>query len=154
MGEKRKGFRYMLEVYKILENRFSGTFKLTAVGSGEEQWRKWSTLGDIRFPGAVSDDELQRFYANCDIFCGPSIGGESFGIVLLEALKYSKPVVSFDIPGYREVLENNESGLLVKNKSSHSMAEAIIQIYQNKQLYNTLSKNAERVIQQYDEKKL
>ena len=54
--------------------------------------------------GPVPNIDLPPFHAACDLYLGPSVGGESFGVVLVEAMAAGLPVVASDIAGYREVL--------------------------------------------------
>ena len=61
-------------------------------------------LSDVHFTGYVSKEDLARYYRTCDVFCAPSTGGESFGVILLEAMASGKPIIASDIQGYRAVL--------------------------------------------------
>ena len=78
--------------------------------------------------GCVTPEELPRYYASCDVFCAPSVSGESFGIVLLEAMASGRPVVAGDIPGYRSVMTNGKEGLLAPPKNPHALALAIVRL--------------------------
>jgi phosphatidylinositol alpha-mannosyltransferase len=85
-------------------------------------------LTGVKFVGRVSDEELPRYYRSCHVFCAPSTGFESFGIVLLEAMAAGKPSVASNIPGYRDLLEDGREGLLAEPKNERSLAEALIRI--------------------------
>ena len=61
----------------------------------------------------MSEDEKWRLLHDADLVCAPSLGGESFGIVLLEAFASGTPVVASDIPGYRDVVRDGVDGVLV-----------------------------------------
>lgn len=75
----------------------------------------------IRFLGHVDDQVLERAYANCDIFVAPS-RFESFGLILIEAMRWKKPVLACDIGGMREVIENNVSGILFPVADASTLA--------------------------------
>ena len=82
-------------------------------------------LEDVLFAGRVSDVDKARFLKTADIFCAPSTGQESFGIVLLEAMAAGLPVVASDIHGYKRVVQRNVTGLLVEPKDPDAIAAAL-----------------------------
>ncbi len=80
----------------------------------------------VRFLGRVSQENLPKVYAACDIFVLPSVSRlEAFGIVALEAMATGKPVVVADIPGVREVIEDGREGLLTDPVNPQDLAEKI-----------------------------
>lgn len=83
----------------------------------------------VRFLGRVSDENLPRLYAACDVFVLPSVSRlEAFGIVALEAMATGKPVVVADIPGVREVIEDGREGLLADPMNPQDLAGKIRQL--------------------------
>ncbi len=80
--------------------------------------------GAVRFTGTVPEAQLDRAYAECDIFVAPS-RYESFGLVLVEAMRHGKPAIACDIGGMREVVVPGETGLLVPLDDARSLADAI-----------------------------
>jgi phosphatidylinositol alpha-mannosyltransferase len=79
----------------------------------------------IRFAGTLSEADLEKALKGCDILCAPSTGGESFGVVLLEAMHCGKPVVASRIEGYRELISNSEAGVLVTKEDGAALAMGI-----------------------------
>jgi phosphatidylinositol alpha-mannosyltransferase len=65
------------------------------------------------------------------VFCAPSTGQESFGIVLLEAMASGRPIVASRIPGYADVLEDGAEGLLVEPRSASALAEGLTRLLQD-----------------------
>jgi phosphatidylinositol alpha-mannosyltransferase len=117
--------------------------KLVVVGSGvlEHYYRSYMDgylEEHVIFAGHVSPDELPKYYASCDIFCSPATGGESFGIVLLEAMASGKPIIAADIPGYRTVMHDGEEGLFFKICDPSSLAEKAIEMLKNKKRMKTM----------------
>ena len=114
--EERKGLIYLLKAFKILAKKFSpplnfsGGLRLIIVGEGElkkdcENYVKENNLKEVYFEGAKMGQELVSYYNSCDIFCSPAIFGESFGLILLEAMACQKPVVAFANQGYKQFLK-------------------------------------------------
>jgi phosphatidyl-myo-inositol alpha-mannosyltransferase len=108
--EPRKGLRVLLDAFAGLEREA----ELWVVGLGPEtdDLRRRDQPG-VRWLGQVSDVELARRMKAATVFCAPSLHGESFGVVLLEAMAAGTPVVASDIDGYRDVARDELDALLV-----------------------------------------
>jgi phosphatidyl-myo-inositol alpha-mannosyltransferase len=101
-GEKRKGFASLVDAVALLRGQ-GRPVEVDVVGDGPRaRWEPRGAKLGIRFHGRLSDAALAERYRDADVFCAPSIGGESFGMVLVEAMAASCPVVASDIPGYAE----------------------------------------------------
>ena len=137
--EQRKGLGHLINACAILKNQYPH-FRLIVVGPGTALRRTYqkqarsSGLDDVVFTDFVSNSELPEYYRTADIFCAPATGGESFGIVLLEAMACGKPVVASNIEGYATVLDNNVEGLLVPPADDQALAQAIFSLAQNQTL--------------------
>ncbi len=152
--EKRKGLSYLIRAYELVRREFPEARLLVAGPEGRHgrAYRSYAEkhgLRGIEFIGRVSDEDLPRYYAACDIFCAPSISGESFGIVLPEAMASGKPVVTTDIEGYRQVVGHGESGLLVPPRDERALAGALRHLLQNPGERARLGANGRRAAQQY-----
>ena len=79
----------------------------------------------VRALGKVSEDEKAAQLARADVLCAPSLGGESFGMVLTEAFAAGTPVVASDIAGYRDVVRDGLDGLLAPRGDARALAEAL-----------------------------
>ena len=99
-------------------------------------------LGDrVRFEGYIPDDELQRRYAECDIFVAPS-RYESFGLIALEAMRYGKPVIAADAGGLGEVFEDGAEGLMFPNGDVAALIRALERLTTDAQLRDRLGRAA------------
>src|SRR5947207_13469151 len=80
----------------------------------------------VQFLGRVSDEQLPEVYAACDVFVLPSVSRlEAFGIVALEAMATGKPVIVADIPGVREIIEDDQDGLLDDPVNPRDLADKL-----------------------------
>ncbi|MGZ4786581.1 MAG: glycosyltransferase family 4 protein, partial [Acidimicrobiales bacterium] len=88
---------------------------------------KARVAGDTRIEwlGRISDDEKARRLRAADVFCAPSLRGESFGVVLLEAMAADTPVVASDLPGYSNVARSGRDALLVPPGDTAALAAAL-----------------------------
>jgi len=154
--EKRKGFRYLLEAYTRIVQEVPNV-RLIVAGAYEKEDKEPFVryayehhLTSVRFVGRVSTEELPSYYRTCDVFCAPSTGFESFGIVLLEAMAAGKPIVATNIAGYRSVLEDGQEGLLVEPENETSLAEAIVRLLRNPVLRHQMGEQGRRKAARYD----
>jgi phosphatidylinositol alpha-mannosyltransferase len=105
-------------------------FRLILVGEGRmrgavERMAGGLLRGRVHFEGQVGHNYLPRYYASADVFCSPARGGESFGLVLLEAMASGVPVVTTDLPGHRTVISPNVEGLTVPPRDPDALADAL-----------------------------
>lgn len=82
----------------------------------------------IHWLGRVSDIEKRERLRSADVFCAPSVDGESFGIVLLEAMAAQTPVVASNIQGYRAVAREGHDAMLVEPNDSRALGEALARV--------------------------
>jgi phosphatidylinositol alpha-mannosyltransferase len=130
-NEPRKGFKYLLRAMPYVHQQYPEARLVVAGGGKPEQFEGQMERYGVRnvdFIGLTSPSDLPRYYASCDLFCAPSTSGESFGIVLLEAMASGRAVVAGDIPGYRSVMTNGKEGLLVPPKDPHALALALVRL--------------------------
>jgi phosphatidylinositol alpha-mannosyltransferase len=124
-AEERKGLPVLMRAFEAL--RLAGVdARLTVAGATPDEVGPLllETEG-VEIAGRVSEDEKWRLLHAADLVCAPSLGGESFGIVLLEALAAGTPVVCSDIPGYRDVVRHDVEGRLVPPGDAAALGEAI-----------------------------
>lgn len=152
--EKRKGFDCLLKAYARVRCQFSNV-RLIIVGPGSRLRGKYEKMirrqgiTDVAFVGYVSADALPRYYAAADVFCAPATGGESFGIVLLEAMASGKPVIASRIPGYSSVMNEGVDGILVPPRDDESMARALISLIAEPSLGKRLGENGRKTAENY-----
>ena len=139
-----KGFKYLVEASKYLDDRF--VIFIGGKGELSEELRAQAADDNkVFFLGRVSDEDLLAYYLCMDIFCFPSITkNEAFGIALAEGMYFGKPAITFTIPGsgVNYVNERNITGLEVSNSNSKEYAEAIIQLGEDDNLRITMGENA------------
>ena len=82
----------------------------------------------ITFVGTVSDARKQELLREVQVYVAPHTGGESFGIVLVEAMAAGACVVASDLPAFRQVLENGKAGRLFTTKDPGSLADAVLSV--------------------------
>jgi phosphatidylinositol alpha-mannosyltransferase len=135
--EPRKGLEYLVRAFLRLKPAFPRLRLLVAGRDDRGQQGKVVAMvpprlrPDLVFVGSVPQADLPSCYASADVFCAPSLGGESFGIVLAEAMAVGLPVVCSDIGGYRDVVRDGADGLLVPPRDPEALAEALAGLLDN-----------------------
>ncbi|MDK2861794.1 MAG: hypothetical protein PWP33_997, partial [Thermodesulfobacterium sp.] len=142
-----KGFEYLVESAKY----FKENTILVIVGIGplfgkiEEKINKENLNDKVILTGKV--ENINSFLSKCDVFCLPSISrNEAFGLVLVEALYFGKPLVTTNVEGsgMNYVNKDGETGFVVEPKNTKTLAEAINKILSDEDLYKRLSQNAKK----------
>ncbi len=110
----------------------------------------------VRFLGRISQDNLPKVYAACDLFVLPSVSRlEAFGIVALEAMATGKPVVVADIPGVREVIEDGREGLLADPVNPRDLAEKMRRLVEDPALRQEMGRlGREKVLANFTTEKV
>lgn len=124
--EERKGLEVLLDACSRLER----DAVLWVAGHGPrtgELRDRWPSTGgrEVVWLGPVPEREKARRMRSAAVFCAPSLHGESFGIVLLEAMAAGTPVVASDIPGYRDVARRDREALLVPPRDPAALGAAL-----------------------------
>jgi phosphatidylinositol alpha-mannosyltransferase len=140
--EKRKGLRDLLGGFRYLSQRVPKT-RLIIVGDGPlrhqvESFISNNAMTNVVMAGYVPEQVKPRYLATADIFCAPASGGESFGIVLLEAMAAGLPVVATEIPGYLSVVESGLDSLTVRPKSPIELGVAMTVLARDPELRRRL----------------
>ncbi len=131
--EQRKGLKYLIRAFQIVRREVPKARLIVAsdgpLRAGFERYVATHDMeNDVIFTGFIPQDEKPRYFATADVFCAPSTGQESFGIVLLEAMAMGRPIVASNIDGYRGVVTHQREGLLVAVKDHEAIAEGLIEL--------------------------
>ncbi len=154
--DKRKGFRHLLRAYPRIKQAIPDVRLIVVGGYNDDdkdpyvRYARTHRLRGIHFVGYVSPEELPRYYRTATLFCAPSTGFESFGIVLLEAMAAGLPIVASDIAGYHTVLENCTEGFLVPPGDEQVIARSIVALLQDQNRREQMSACGRRKAEQYD----
>jgi len=150
--EPRKGMAVLLGGLPTVVKRFPEV-EILIVGRGDEddlREQAGELAGHLRFLGQVDDAEKARALRSADVYCAPNTGGESFGIVLVEAMAAGTPVVASDLDAFRRVLADGRAGRLVAVEDSGALAEALIEVLGDSRLRTRYVKAASAEVQRYD----
>ena len=121
---ERKGLPVLLRAFEALREHIPA--RLDVVGVDAEQLAPLMLdTRDVVAHGKCSDEVKVRVLTEADVLCAPSLGGESFGMVLTEAFAAGTTVVASDIAGYRDVVEHGVNGLLVPRGDATALAEEL-----------------------------
>src|SRR5438128_1181416 len=127
LAVERKGLPVLLRAFEALREHAPAT--LTLVGPCPEEVAHMM-LDDhgVRALGKVSEQRKLEELGRADVLCAPSLGGESFGMVLTEAFASATPVLASDIPGYRDVVRDGVDGELVPAGDALALAESLMRL--------------------------
>ena len=151
--EPRKGLQVLIDSLAIVA-RFIPDVRFLIAGPGDnsDYLKKLNPQlqNRITFLGLLSDIEKESFLKSVEIYVAPNTGGESFGIVLAEALSAGTAVVASDIPAFKAVLENGQLGELFINEDSADLARVLISLLKDDERRSKLGVNGKLSAQKYD----
>lgn len=128
--EPRKGMDVLLRALPALVDAFPDV-EVLVVGRGDEDELREEAgdlAGHLNCLGSVDDMTKASAMRSADVYCAPNTGGESFGIVLVEAMAAGTAVVASDLDAFRRVLEDGTAGRLVPVDDAAAMASALIEV--------------------------
>ncbi len=157
-SEYRKGFDTLITSIPQIIKEFP-LIQFDICGTGEMNEKAESDfhrlgLQNVFFHGYKSRSSLELFYSECDIFVAPS-RYESFGIIYLEAMRHSKPIIACNTGGTPEVVSHGKSGLLIDPGNPSQLTKAIIDLAKNKALRKSMGINGkDRIKKKFSMEKL
>jgi phosphatidylinositol alpha-mannosyltransferase len=129
--EDRKGLPVLLEALPII-SRFIPDIRVLIAGPGDSEEVLAKVDPQLRnrveFLGKISEEDKADFLASVSLYIAPNTGGESFGIILAEAMAGGAAVVASDIPAFADVLGNGQYGALFESENSENLAKVIIDL--------------------------
>src|SRR5699024_3337206 len=151
--EPRKGMGVLLAALREMLPYFP-RLRLLVIGAGRAEllWRAAGpTLSrHIELLGPADDTTKARLLRSVDVYCAPNTGGESFGMVLAEAMAAGAPVVASELDSFRRVLGEGHSGVLTPVGDSTSLARTLGALLRDPQRRTALARAGRRRVASFD----
>jgi glycosyltransferase involved in cell wall biosynthesis len=155
-----KGLEYLFQAIPKLKSKLGNNFCVAVVGpsdtAGEEIYKKYimklvrNYEDRVVWLGEVPEDKMGSFYSLLDVLVLPSTNStEAFGMVQVEAMLWNIPVVATDLPGVRVPINKTGMGIVVPIRNEQTLAEGIIQVLKNKNIYS----QRQKVVREFDFRK-
>lgn len=154
LDEPRKGLPVLTAaIPRILDAIPSARFLVAGRGEDGEQLAR-ETLGDrvssVEFLGGISDEEKASLLKSVDAYVAPQTGGESFGIVIVEALSAGAVVVASDLPAFERVLDGGSAGIIFRNGDPDALADKLIALLRDPHEQSVLRKRGLEWVRRFD----
>jgi phosphatidylinositol alpha-mannosyltransferase len=155
----RKGAIYLIKAFERLDPNIKRNSRLIIAGKGERlhflhKYVKEKEIQNIEFLGFIKESMKEKVYNSADICVFPATGGESFGIVLLEAMAAGKAVIGFDNPGYKSVLRDYHDYSLVENKNIDQLSLRINKLIEDKNILMDMANRSIKYVKRFDTTKV
>lgn len=150
--EPRKGMSVLMGALPAVVERFAD-IEVLVVGRGDEAELRETAgplAGHLRFLGQVDDVQKAAAMRSADVYCAPNTGGESFGIVLVEAMAAGTAVVASDLDAFRRVLDDGRGGRLVSVDDSDDLATGLIDVLSDDARRARYIECAAELVKRYD----
>ena len=151
--EPRKGLPVLLEAMRTVVRRYPGA-QLLVAGRGDPEDLQELLSEDLRahvaLLGELSEEDKAAFLRTVDVYCAPNLLGESFGVILIEALAAGAPIVASDLAAFAKVLDDGTAGVLVRRGDPAALAAAIGDLLADPARRAELSARGHQVAAGYD----
>ncbi|MET7680875.1 glycosyltransferase family 4 protein [Streptomyces sp. NPDC005423] len=153
IDEPRKGLPVLMRALPRIFAECPGT-RLLVAGRGDEE-EAVATLPEelrsrVEFLGMISDEDKARLLRSIDLYVAPNTGGESFGIVLVEALSAGAPVLASDLAAFAQVLDQGAAGQLFANENADALAEAAVRLLGDPERRGELRRRGSAHVRRFD----
>lgn len=154
LDEPRKGLGVLTSAIPAILAEIPGARFLVAGKGDDGKAAAIAALGDqaaaVEFLGPITDDEKAALLSSVDVYCAPQTGGESFGIVLVEAMSAGAAVVASDLGAFRRVLEEGEAGVLFRTGDGADLARTMVATLRDAPLRERVRAAASVAVRRYD----
>jgi phosphatidyl-myo-inositol alpha-mannosyltransferase len=151
--EPRKGLPVLLEAMRTVVRSHPGA-RLLIAGRGNADAAAELIGDDLRahvaLLGEVSEADKAALLRSVDVYCAPNLLGESFGVILIEAMAAGAPVVASDLDAFARVLEDGRAGVLVRRGDAAALARALVDLLADPERRAELSARGSAAAAQYD----
>nr|WP_218880242.1 glycosyltransferase family 4 protein [Kineosphaera limosa] len=156
IDEPRKGLPVLLEALPALLERHPGV-RVFVAGHGDLSAARDRLEGlgpavaaAVDFLGAISEEQKRALLASVDVYVAPHTGGESFGIVLVEAMAAGAPVVASDLPAFAQVLDGGRAGAMFATGDAAALADRLAGVLADSALREQLARLGRTTARRYD----
>ncbi|MFE0777487.1 glycosyltransferase family 4 protein [Streptomyces sp. NPDC058861] len=153
IDEPRKGLPVLMKALPRVLTERPGA-RLLVAGRGDEEEAVASLPREMRsrveFLGMVSDEDKARLLRSVDVYVAPNTGGESFGIILVEAMSAGAPVLAADLDAFAQVLDQGGAGELFANEDADALADAAIRLLGDEERRKELSTRGSAHVRRFD----
>jgi phosphatidyl-myo-inositol alpha-mannosyltransferase len=152
LDEPRKGFGVVADALPLLRAEVPGVRVLVAGRGDVEAARErcGPSVGAVSFLGAVSEEDKASLLRSADVYLAPQTGGESFGIVLVEAMSAGTCVVASGLGAFRRVLAGGRHGRLFAPGDPRALADALADVVRNPRERDRLAASGHAAVRRYD----
>jgi phosphatidylinositol alpha-mannosyltransferase len=155
-ADKRKGLRTLLRAFELLHSERPDVYLIVAGRIDKPMQGLRSRVGRgplasaVTFVDQVEQAALPAYYQHADLFCSPATGGESFGIVLAEAMAASTPIVATEIDGYTDIVKAEREAVLVPTNDVGALAKGLARVLEDGPLADRLPRAGRNRVREFD----
>ncbi|MGP3980266.1 glycosyltransferase family 4 protein [Streptomyces sp. KR80] len=153
IDEPRKGLPVLMKALPAILAKHPEA-RLLVAGRGDEKEAVAGLPAEMRerveFLGMVSDEDKARLLRSVDVYVAPNTGGESFGIILVEAMSAGAPVVASDLDAFAQVLDGGEAGELFGCGDANALAAAVVRLLGDPDRRAELRQRGNRHVRRFD----